>query len=323
MNKMNFNEFKNYIQEHLGEYLSEDYKDCEMRISTIKKSSGYEYEGLNISRANDADGGIIPVLNLSEAFEKYAKGQPIEKICEGLADVRMNTPIPGSINRTTFTDFQSMKERIFPRLISAKGQEEYLSDKPFRKVADLAVVYAVRVQADEHGFAEAVIDDKLLEMWGVDEDTVHQAAIEDLEGEEPVFVNIEDAMFGSLDAHEPPKFDLESINVDNCSIPFFILTNQQKVKGATMALNSKYMDQIVEKFGDIYVLPSSTHEVLIVPKTFVDDPDLLAQMVRQVNEDAVQPEDRLSDNVYEYNPETQSLEIASTDPVQDEVVVMG
>ena len=111
--------------------------------------------------------------------------------------------------------------------------------------------------------------------------------------------------------------------MDRVSIPFFLLTNQQKVKGATMALSSRVMDRIAEKFGGIYVLPSSTHEVLIVPKSFMDDPDQLAEMVRQVNEDAVQPEDRLSDNVYEYNPETQSLEIASSDPVQDEVVVMG
>ena len=66
------------------------------------------------------------------------------------------------------------------------------------------------------------------------------------------------------------------------------------------------------------MLPSSTHEVLIVPKSFMDDPDQLAEMVRQVNEDAVQPEDRLSDNVYEYNPETQSLEIASSSPAEIE-----
>ena len=323
MNKMNFNDFKNYIKEHLGEYLSEDYKDAKMTISTIRKASGYEYEGMSVNRANDADNGIVPVLNLSDAFEKYEKGHPLDQICRDLADVRMNTPIPGDITRSSFMNFESMKERIFPRLISAKGQEDYLKDKPFRKVADLAVVYAVRVHADDKGFAEAVVDDKLLEMWGVDDETVHQAAIANLESEEPVFVNLEDAMFGALDAKAPSSFDPEDIDMDKCAIPFFLLTNQQKVRGANMALSGKYMDRIFEKFGSIYVLPSSTHEVLIVPKTFMDDPDQLAQMVRQVNEDAVQPEDRLSDNVYEYNPETQSLEIASTAPMQGEVVVMG
>ena len=323
MKNMNFEEFKNYIKDHLGEYLSDEYQGAEMRISTIKKANGYEYEGMSVNRADDMDHGIVPVINLSDAFKKYEKGHPLDQICRDLADVRMNTPIPGNITRESFMSFESMKDKIYPRLISAKDQENYLSDKPFRKIADLAVVYAVRVHSDEHGFAEAVIDNKLMEMWRVNESDVHAAAIENLEKQEPVFVNLEDAMFGKLDGAELPKFDPEGINMDNCPIPFFLLTNQQKVKGANMALCSKFMDRITEKFGSVYVLPSSTHEVLIVPKTFMDDPDQLAEIVRQVNEDAVQPEDRLSDNVYEYNPETQSLEIASTDPVQGEGMNMG
>ena len=240
-----------------------------------------------------------------------------------LADVRMNTPIPDGITRDAFTSFESMRDRIYPRLISARNQEHYLSNKPFHQVADLAVVYAVRVHTDDRDFAEAVVDNELLRIWGVDENTLHEAAIANLEKQEPVFMNLEDAMLGSLDAKETPKFEPEAIDMDRVSIPFFLLTNKQKVKGATMALSSRVMDRIAEKFGGIYVLPSSTHEVLIVPKSFMADADQLAEMVRQVNEDAVQPEDRLSDNVYEYNPETQSLEIASTDPVQGEGMNMG
>ena len=323
MKNMTFEEFKIYIQEHIGEYLSDDFKDAQIRVSTIKKSNGYEYEGMNISRANDLDGGIIPVVNLTDAYAKYEKGAPLVGVMQDLAKVRMNSPIPDGISRSTFTNFDSMRDRIFPRLISAKNQEDYLSNRPFHQVADLAVVYTVRVHTDEHGFAEAVVDNELLKIWGVDESTLHEAALANLEKQEPVFMNLEDAMFGSLDAKETPKFEPETIDMDRVSIPFFLLTNQQKVKGATMALSSRVMDRIAEKFGGIYVLPSSTHEVLIVPKSFMDDPDQLAEMVRQVNEDAVLPEDRLSDNVYEYNPETQSLEIASTDPVQGEGMNMG
>ena len=321
MDKMNFEQFKEYIKNHIGEFLSEDYDNAEMKISTIKKSNGYEYEGLSISRANDMDGGIIPVLNLTDAFERYQTGKEIGEIFEELADVRMNTPIPGEINRKTFLDFENMRDKVFPRLISLKGQESYVADKPSRKVADLGVVYAVRVHTDEKGLAEAVVDNKLLELWGVDEDTLHQAAMENLEKQEPVFMNLEDAMFGSLDSRETPRFNPEGINTDNCSIPFFLLTNQQKVRGANMALCGKYMDRIVERFGSIYVLPSSTHEVLIVPKSFMDDADQLADMVRQVNEDTVQPEDRLSDNVYEYDSETQTLVVASS-PEQGETLIM-
>lgn len=56
-------------------------------------------------------------------------------------------------------------------------------------------------------------------------------------------------------------------------MPFFILTNKQKVKGATMVMNDKVMDRITDKLGDICVLPFSVDEVIVVPKSMAGDPD--------------------------------------------------
>ena len=57
MKGMNFEEFQNYIKDHIGEYLSEDYQDAEMKISHIKKTNGKDYEGLSVSRSGP--GGIL------------------------------------------------------------------------------------------------------------------------------------------------------------------------------------------------------------------------------------------------------------------------
>ena len=304
-NTMDFATFTETIKAQLGNYLSEDYKDCEMKISHIKKSNGYEYEGLSVLRANDADGGICPVLNLSDAFERYEKGTSIEELCEKLADVRMNTQLPGNISRDNFTDFESMRDQIYPRLVNAN--DPILQGRPHRKVEDLAVLYGVRVSVDQHGFGEANVDDQLLDIWGVDEETLYEAAIANLEREDPVFMNLELAMFGALDGSEAPAFDPESIDMDNVAIPFFLLTNKQKVRGASVVLGTKFMDRIAKKLGYFYILPSSVHEVLIVPRSFMDDAEQLAEMVRQVNSDAVAPADRLSDTVYEYDAVTHQL----------------
>ena len=59
---------------------------------------------------------------------------------------------------------------------------------------------------------------------------------------------------------------------------------------------------------------------LIMPKSAVADHEMdlqdLARMVQQVNIEAVRPEDRLSDNVYEYDPQSQSLKLACVGPQQ-------
>ena len=44
---MNYQEFKNEVMANIKDYLSEEYRDYDMKVQTIKKSS-CEYEGLMI-----------------------------------------------------------------------------------------------------------------------------------------------------------------------------------------------------------------------------------------------------------------------------------
>lgn len=55
-----------------------------------------------------------------------------------------------------------------------------------------------------------------------------------------------------------------------------------------------------EMFPDGYiVLPSSIHEVIVIPKD-IEEKDVLIEMVRNINATQVEPQDRLADNVYEF-----------------------
>lgn len=78
------------------------------------------------------------------------------------------------------------------------------------------------------------------------------------------------------------------------------------------------MDRITAKFGEVYVIPSSVDETLIVPKRFVDDVESLGKMVREINANDVRPEDQLSNNIYEYDSKTQSLKIVGGGQTQSE-----
>jgi len=87
-----------------------------------------------------------------------------------------------------------------------------------------------------------------------------------------------------------------------------VLTNEQKLNGAAAILDDKMMDQIREKVGDeFFILPSSTHEVLIVPAEAGIGLEELESMVQEVNATQVAPQDRLSDHVYQYDAETREV----------------
>ena len=73
------------------------------------------------------------------------------------------------------------------------------------------------------------------------------------------------------------------------------------------------MEQAAETLGgDFFVLPSSVHEVLLIPDDGSMELSYLEQMVRDVNQQEVAPEERLSDNVFHYDSEAHIFENAHT-----------
>ncbi|MCR4702766.1 MAG: DUF5688 family protein [Saccharofermentans sp.] len=303
MKEMNYAQFRDEVKASIKDYLTEDYQDYEMSFKTIKKSSGYEYEALMISPIGH-EPSAIPALNLEDAFERYQNGKSLEEILNWLADIRMNATIK-DFNKEDMLHYDRIKDKIIPRLVNKAANVEYLSDKPHQNLdglVDLSLFYAVRVSEDEEGCAEAVITNDLAEMWGIDAQELHEQAMKNNAQRTPLFKNLEDAIFGMGE----PSYDIEDINPEDFRLPFFILTAQrQNAKGAVMILNTNVMNRITAKLGDaVYIIPSSIHETLIVSKDHVDNLQDLVDMLEQVNDNEVKPEDRLSYNIYEYNSET-------------------
>ena len=93
--------------------------------------------------------------------------------------------------------------------------------------------------------------------------------------------------------------------------PMFIVTNSQTVDGAGVIFYPEVMDQIGEGFqGDFFILPSSTHETLVIPDNGAFDYRVLEDMVQTINENEVAPEERLSDHVYHYDVKDRVFERA-------------
>lgn len=292
----NFTTFTNEIKNAIAFAMPQ----AELKMTTVSKSSG-SYEGLTVSTDKT---GICPVLNLSAAYQQYEDGTPIESIIDGLLGILANVRKP-SIDKSMILDFEAVKSRIYPRLINADAHRDYLETHPYTEVADLAITYAIRVEETSDGIAEAVIDFTLQEHWNVSTEDIHAAAMANIAKTAPVFGNIEDMLFDKKGgAVEDAK------DIDEVCVPLYILTTPTKCKGATMVLNTKVMESIIDRFGEVYIIPSSVDEVLILPKSFGREVSDLVKMVKEVNATEVRPEDRLSDNIYEYDIETGRIAIA-------------
>lgn len=81
-----------------------------------------------------------------------------------------------------------------------------------------------------------------------------------------------------------------------------ILTTNSGVNGAGILFCSDYLTKIFDKIGEYYILPSSVHEVIIVPKAnCTADISDLSNMVKTINADIVDDTDVLSDEAFEYS----------------------
>lgn len=78
-----------------------------------------------------------------------------------------------------------------------------------------------------------------------------------------------------------------------------VVTNKAQLHGAGILFCKEVLLKIGEKLGEKYViLPSSIHECICVPFVSEEEISHFRQMVREVNQSAVLPEDRLTDSVY-------------------------
>lgn len=92
--------------------------------------------------------------------------------------------------------------------------------------------------------------------------------------------------------------------------PLYVLTNSQKLYGASSILYSRILENFaLTKKSDFYILPSSIHEVLLLPADSQTSPVELNKMVQDVNQTQLSREDILSDHVYYYSLQEQAIQM--------------
>lgn len=152
--------------------------------------------------------------------------------------------------------------------------------------------------ADIRAFASAVKG--MLELWGVDEDTLYRHAhVNTLALLHAEIMPLTDVIRGMLHEAESPAGALDPKEE---GLSLYVATNDRKTNGAAVLLYAGILREFAGQAGcDFYILPSSIHETLFLPVRPEPGPDghTLAEMVREVNAGGcVAPEEILSDNVH-------------------------
>lgn len=117
-------------------------------------------------------------------------------------------------------------------------------------------------------------------------------------------------MIASGMSQEDVDMMMDSMGIDD-SNPMTVVSNDQSINGAAVMFYPGQMDKIAEQMqGDYFVLPSSVHEMLVIPDTGDFQHEELKAMVTEINATQVEPKDRLTDEVYHYDSKDRVFEKA-------------
>ncbi len=256
--------------------------------STVKNNAAMRY-GLTITRKGT---NVFPTIYLEEYYRHFQSGSSVESIAADIlrmyTTVRFQRPFDGEFIK----DYQSVKGKIVYHLVNREANKELLREIPYEEYLDLAVIYYVLLEVNSYGMASMMIQDEHLKMWNVSGEEIAGMARANTKRLLPYEFRTMSALLEEL-------LDIEETKGDDV---MYVLSNQIRSYGAAAVLYEDRLAGIGGYFKEnYYVLPSSVHEVIIVPESASPGRRSLDSLVKEVNETQVDQEDVLSDHAYYYD----------------------
>jgi len=324
---MNYQEFKDYIAEHVKDYLSEKYQGADVKMTEVCKNNNLKLDGLNISLPEE---NVSPNIYMNSFYEEFGAGRSMEEILKEIAKIRDAHGVRKNLSIEDFLNFEKMKNNIIFHVVGTKENESRLSDMPYRLENDMAIIYRIMAKKTADGVVTTQITNQMMERLGVDESKLYEAALENTQREFPAtFRPMNEVMkeimqrdfmdmgFNTLSDNDDMELFLEALFQESMEemqeerLPLFVLSNDRGINGAAALFYPDMKEQIADQMnGDYFVLPSSVHEVLIVPNNGVTDYQELKDMVNEVNQTQVAPDEVLTGEVYSYDRESKQLMFA-------------
>lgn len=295
MSKMLFEEFTKNVAEQIKAFLPERFADADVELKIVTKNNDLKLTGLTIKAV---DSNIAPTIYLERFYEEYKDGKDMDKILQKIADFRIENDAPAGLDVDQLKDFERIKDKLVPHIISLALNEELLEDRPHRVIEDLAVTYYVVLDRCKDGTAGVAVTHNIMDCWGVSLEDIDRAAVMNLQKSERSELKSLTAVLAGMCGE-----GFSDILPEDCGM--YVLSNEHNLYGAAALLDERMMAHIYEKFdGEFFMIPSSVHEWIVLPKSIgAFDGNNLAAMIREVNATQVSHEDRLSDHAYTYSIE--------------------
>ena len=291
-----------YIRNHIKEFLPPEYQDADVIVEPVLKNNDRVLTGLTIFKEGS---NMAPTVYLEPYWEEIKRGRLLSSVLEEIAQIQLGENNRGTFDLSMLKDYEKVKPKLFIRMCDPEKNTEYLKDKPYTACGELAASYRIQVLEEKEMNGSAAITNEVLRSWGITKEQLHQDAVQAERERKPACLyRMDDILF----SEQAENLLEEGAPLQAGELPIFVLTNRDKSEGAGVMVQDGVLKKVGELLGaDYYVLPSSIHEVLVLPDNGEMDVKELESMVREVNATQVAPHELLSDKVQYYDRDSKTL----------------
>lgn len=307
---MDYPGFIDYIQEHVREFIccNEDWDDIvDIRIVPVIRNNETVVNTMWILE----DGRLrCPQINLDDFFRDYCMSLDMDGVMEGILDIyRRSRSDDSLLDPEDMEDFFKIRDRIVLRLVSGSRNRNTLKLCPHRKLFDMAITYRILAGKNSGGISTLLVTDRLMQLWGLDEAAVYALALTNTQRIFPPRLKDMETVMGELSGAFPEEEKDGFFPKQGFHRNMMILTNDCGINGASVICYPNLLKSCTRRLGpDFYILPSSIHEVILLPKTSAVLPGELVHTVHCANANVVSQEEILSDCVYYFSSKTGKIQ---------------
>ena len=210
--------------------------------------------------------------------------------------------------KEVLNDYEAAKDCLYFRLGGDLETNDLTAVIPHTQIEDMSVTYHLLMDESGEEMKSLLVTGAMVENWGVSMEQLHGDAAENTERQHSPRIQTLSAMLGMEPASDRDEYGnklpfedmLAKLDFENGDM--YVLTNAEGYGGATVMCYPGVLESIANHAEkNFFVIPSSVHEMLILPDDGVYNLRDLEVIVKDINEAVVAPDERLSDSVYHYD----------------------
>lgn len=294
---MDIDSFANIVKDNVKEQLGSSYH---VTVCETDKNNGVVYTGVRVEKE---DSDISPIVYLNNQFKMYENGTVTLPEITNYVTSASKEKSP-AIDRKQFLNYDSVSEKIVFKLINTERNRELLEDIPHVEFLDLSVVFQCMLAGEVNGLAAMLVHNVHMKLWDVTVDDLFEAAKKNtlhLMGCE--IKNMGEVLCEIMGEDAQGDFDYDAcIAGFGASVPMYVLSNRYRVEGAVCMFYPEILSDICNMLkSSFYIIPSSIHEVLILPADSITESREIIEMIKEINDTQVAEEEILSYSLYYYD----------------------